>query len=394
MTTTAGTPAKRLRELAAGAALSTLVGLAFVFLMFIGRREMWSWRLAVYGALGGFTIHVFCHLLDDTLGDRVRRLGVMPDKLVGVPLYFVGGCLGVVTVTGLLRALDWLPFKMSGSDVRLSLLISGGVAIAVGLLFYSFGAMQARLRESVERIKEQEYAEKELQLARQIQLRLLPPEDIEGDGWRIAASNLAAQFVAGDFYDVFRLADGALGIAIGDVSGKGIGASLIMASVKAAMSLIAENRDAAATLAELNRRLSRDLGPREFVALAYVRYEPASGALEIANAGLPDPYLLRGAAVTALRVPGPRLPLGVRAEVDYESLRASLAPGERVLLLTDGLPEAPTPSGEPLGYEALARLIAGNATPRGAVDALFDAVRRATKPELEDDWTAVVIERS
>jgi stage II sporulation SpoE-like protein len=380
--------------MAAGAALSTLVGLAFVFLMFIGRREVWSWRLALYGALGGFAIHVFCHLLDDTLGDRFRRLQVMPDRLVGVPLYFVGGCLGVLTVTLGLRALGLLPFTMSRSDMKLSLLISGGVAIAVGLLFYTFGAMQTRLRESVERLKEQEYAEKELQLARQIQVRLLPPEDLEGNGWRMAASNLAARFVAGDFYDVFRLADGALGIAIGDVSGKGIGASLIMASVKAAMSLIAENRDAAATLAELNRRLSRELGPREFVALAYARYEPASGAIEIANAGLPDPYLLRGAAVTALRVPGPRLPLGVRAEVDYESLRASLAPGERVLFLTDGLPEAPTPSGEPLGYEALARLIAGNATPRGAVDALFDAVRRATKPELEDDWTAVVIERS
>jgi hypothetical protein len=382
------------QELAGKAALSALVCTAIVFMMFIGRREMWSARLALFGVLGGVAVHLTCHALDRTLGQRIRRRHLVPDRLVGVPLYFVGGCVGLLAASALLRGLGLLPFAMTGRDLWISLGVSGGVAIVAGLIYYSFGVMHGQLRESIERIKEQEFAEKELEVARQIQMRLLPPEDLEGEGYAIAARNLAARFVAGDFYDVFRLADGAVGVTVADVSGKGMGASLIMASVKAALSLLAEGRAAAATLRELNHRLFRELGAREFVALAYARFEPATGELEIANAGLPDPYLLgRDGAARVLQVPGPRLPLGVRLDLAYESLRVTLAPGERALFITDGLPEALTAAGEPLGYETLARLMPDAATPRSFVDGLFEVLREATRKELEDDWTALVLER-
>lgn len=376
------------------AAISTLIGVAIVFLMFLGRQELWSWRLALYGAFVGFAIYVFCHLLDRAVGERIRRWQLLPDKVVAVPLYFVGGCAGFLAATAVMQAVKLAPFDLSGLDLPIALLVTGGIAIVVGLLFYSFHVMQDRLKTSVERIKEQEFAEKELTLARAIQSRLLPPQELAGDGYRIAARNLAARFVAGDFYDVFRLSDGALGVAVADVSGKGIGASLIMASVKAVLPFIAEGRRAAATLTELNRRLVRELAAREFVALAYARFEPDTGALDLANAGLPDPYLLSpGGAAKPLSVPGPRLPLGARSEVVYESLALSVRPAERVLFLTDGLPEAPTASGDPLGYEVLARLVPEDAeTPGGLLDSLFAAVREATRPTLEDDWTALVLE--
>jgi hypothetical protein len=394
----AAAPASRLALVEGHArkvAISIAGGVAFVFLMFVGRQEVWGWRLALYGALGGFAIHVCCHVLDATVGDRIRRRQIVPDRLVGIPLYFVGGCVGGVAVTAVLQAAGLMPFDLTARDYRIALLISGGVAIVFGLLFYSFEVMQRRLSESVERIKAQEFAEKELALARAIQSRLLPPEELAGDGYRIAARNLPARVVAGDFYDVFRLADGALGIVVADVSGKGMGASLIMASVKAVLPFVAEGRSAAATLTELNCRLARELTAREFVALAYARFEPATGALELANAGLPDPYLLRGGAVDPLSVPGPRLPLGARSEVAYESLALEVRPGERLLLLTDGLPEAPTSAGQPLGYEALARLLpVAAATPGDLLDRLFGAVREATGPVLEDDWTALVLEAS
>jgi hypothetical protein len=145
--------------------------------------------------------------------------------------------------------------------------------------------------------------------------------------------------VAGDFYDVFRLSDGSLGLVVADVSGKGMGAALIMASVKAVLPLLAEGRSVRQTLAELNRKLSGELAPREFVALAHARYTPATGRFELANAGLPDPYRLRaGEEPEPLEVPGPRLPLGARASVAYESLEITLASGDRVLMLTDGRP--------------------------------------------------------
>ena len=375
-------------------AISAAIGVAVVLLTTINKHELWGGRLFLYGALVGFTIYVFCHALDNAIGDRIRRRKIVPDKLVGVPIYFVGGILGVLTATFLLRAVGLMPFTMDARDMRIALVISGAIAIVGGLFFYTYGVMRSRLHASIVRIKEQEFAEKELEVAREIQSRLLPPPEIPGEGYRISARNLAARFVAGDFYDVFRLSDGALGIVVADVSGKGMGASLIMASVKAVLPLIAEGRRTGETLTQLNRKLHAELGAREFVALAFARYDPASRKLELSNAGLPDPYRLApGRDAEPISVPGPRLPLGARKDIAYESTSFAMNEGERLLLMTDGLPEAPTASGDPLGYEVLQSLIPRAARSTGALlDTLFAAVRGATVPDLADDWTALVLE--
>ena len=168
-----------------------------------------------------------------------------------------------------------------------------------------------------------------------------------------------------------------------------MGASLIMATVKAALPFLAAGRSVAETLREANRRIAPRLAPREFVALAYLRYEPDSGAFALGNAGLPDPYRVSDGAAQVLSVPGPRFPLGVRAEVAYEEIRGTLAAGEKLVFVTDGLPEAPDPSGEPLGYVRFEALLPGAPDPT----ALFAAVRAAAAPGLEDDWTAVYLER-
>lgn len=250
------------------------------------------------------------------------------------------------------------------------------------------------MRESVARLKEAEFAEKELELARSLQSRLLPPPRVEGEGFLIEARNLPARYVAGDFYDVFPLPDGRLGVVVADVSGKGVGASLTMASVKAVVPLLAVGRSVAETLTELNRELARELAPREFVALLYARFDPKDGRLEFANAGLPDPYRLRaGASPEQLSTRNPRFPLGSRAVVEYESLEIALAPADRVLFLTDGLPEARRPDGGPLGYEALADLLEDSSGPCGEwLDRLLERVRRATSPSLDDDWTVLLLE--
>ena len=380
--------------IARNAAISILIGVAFVFVIFVGRQEFWGWRLLLWGAVTGVAVYSFSHLLNSAVGERIRRLGLVPDKVVGVPLYFIGGCAGFIATTALLRAFGVMPFTLSGRDLWLALLINGGLSIVVGLLFYSSAVMRRRLQDSIERIKEQEFAEKELALARSIQTRLLPPALVEGDGYRVTAKNLPARFVAGDFYDVFHLPDGTLGLVVADVSGKGIGAALIMASVKAVVPLLAAG-SAAQTLTRLNRKLASELSAREFVALCFARFDPASGSLEIANAGLPDPYRLsHDGLVEPLEVPGPRLPLGARREVAYEVLRVALSPGDRILIVTDGLPEAPAANAEPLGYEALARLIDSAArNGENLLDNLFASVRRATTSSLEDDWTALLLER-
>jgi sigma-B regulation protein RsbU (phosphoserine phosphatase) len=383
-----------LAETVRSAAISMAVGVALLFLIFIGRSQFWSVRLALYGAAGGLTAYAFSHFLDTQVGDRIRRRRIAPDRLVSAVLYFIAGCAAVVVTTEVMQAAGVMPFVMSAHDLQISALMSGAVSIVVGLLFYTFHVLRDRLRESVERIKEQEFAEKELEMARAIQIRLLPPQELSGSGYRITARNLAARFVAGDFYDVFHVSDGTLGIVVADVSGKGMGASLIMASVKAVLPFMAEGRDVAATLSALGRKLHGELAAREFVALTLARFDPRSGALHLANAGLPDPYLLRGdGSVETLGVPGPRLPLGARSDVEYESMSITMNQGERILMVTDGLPESLTSAGEPLGYDVLARMVTTAAAGSGdLIDSLFGAVRGASQQGLDDDCTALLLE--
>jgi serine phosphatase RsbU (regulator of sigma subunit) len=153
---------------------------------------------------------------------------------------------------------------------------------------------------------------------------------------------------------------------------------------------------------ELNRRLCGELGKGQFVALAYARFSADASTVELANAGMPDPFVVpENGRPVPLEVPGPRLPLGIRAGVSYVSVTRPLAERARLLLFSDGIPEARRASGEPLGYDGLAGVVAGVAASAGAgrdaagewLDAVLYEVQRRTGPALDDDWTAVVVER-
>ncbi len=250
-------------------------------------------------------------------------------------------------------------------------------------------------RLQLEELVAQELGRRELEMARDVQRRLLPPPAIDGPGWQVAARCQPARVVAGDFYDVLRHADGSVDVVVADVAGKGFAASLIMASVKAMLPFVTAEGGVAESMADLNRRLAPELGRGEFVALTLARYRPAGGRVELANAGAPDPYLVRsGRPPRPLSVPGPRLPLGVRAEVAYASRTVELAAGESLLLLTDGLPEARDETGEPLGYQALESMLAREPaaeSPAAWLAGLFDHLQRRTGRLPEDDWTAAML---
>jgi hypothetical protein len=348
-----------------------------------------KWSVVRYGALLGFFAYVFCAGLTHLLRKWLDRLP-MPGWLSRAALYFVGGSAAFLLANFVVSAMGWVRFRTTFEALRAYVPVAGAIGVLVGLLFYAFGLMQQRLLKSVERLKEAEFAEKELELARAIQQRILPPGEISADGYRIDARNLPAHFVAGDFYDVFNLPDGEVVVIVADVAGKGIGASLIMATVKAAMPFLAVGRRVEDTLREASRRLAPRLGKREFVALVIVRYEPDTGAFTLANAGLPDPYVVRAdGSVSPVVVSGPRFPLGIRGDIAYSAASGALAKGDRLLLVSDGLPEAPVAGGEPLGYERFEKLVAGAAS----LDGLIAAVKAATEPPLADDWTALMLER-
>jgi hypothetical protein len=355
-----------------GLAFGAWIGLSCYLLSTLAER-------ALYGVLWGLS------------GARAGLIRALAFSLAGLSGFLVGQVTGRPLFLG-------EPFRLPTLDGGLGIAIgaSAVLAVLVGLPITAYEVLKRRLAESIARLKDAEYAEKELELARTIQQRLLPPATVEGAGFTVAARCVPARHVGGDFYDVFHLEDGKLGLAVADVSGKGMGAALIMATAKAVVPLLATSGDAAATLSALNEKLRKELGRREFVALAFGVYDAVSGELTFANAGLPDPYLLRkDEPPLALSCPGPRIPLGLKAGIAWETLQTTLAPGDRVVFLSDGLPEAPYPNGEPLGYAALEGLLdlSAAASPEEAVSLLLSRVAAAAGAAPEDDATVLLLER-
>jgi hypothetical protein len=285
-------------------------------------------------------------------------------------LYVLGGGIACFLVAGM----DF--------DVVDSAAVALLAALLIGFILHHNRKRYDRVRASIERLKEHEFAEKELEIAREMQTRLLPPPLVERDGLRITARTHAAHLVGGDFYDVLRLGDRESAVIAADVSGKGIAASLIMASCKAMIPFLAASGSAAEIMSALNAQLCEQLQRREFVAMIFVRIDHETGRAEIVNAGMPEPLRIRDGRAVPLVFTGDRLPLGAMRSARYEPTTIDLAKGERLLLFSDGLPEAPG-----IGYDKVEELAAG--TPD--IDALLDRVKDVP---IDDDLTVVNIERT
>jgi serine phosphatase RsbU (regulator of sigma subunit) len=369
------------------------IGVIVALLTQLGAGDLRPFDLVLSGLASVLVFLTICGLLSLVL-HRILVLTGLRKAATFAGVFFFAGAIAWLMVQAALAVLGMAPTP-TRNQVAIGIAISGLLAILFGTGFYLYEAMRQRMLDSASRLKEAEFAEKELALARSIQERLLPPTELSGEGYRIAARHLPARFVAGDFFDVFSLPDGALGLVVADVAGKGVGASLVMASVKAVLPLLAAGRTVEETLIALNEKLCDELDRRQFVALAYARYEPDGGELLLANAGFPDPYLLRRhGKPEPLSVRGPRMPLGLRRDQTYLATQAALSAGDGLLVFSDGLPEAPDAGGEPLGYEALAGLLPRlESEPRTWLDELFARVREVTAPELADDWTALLLKR-
>jgi hypothetical protein len=265
-----------------------------------------------------------------------------------------------------------------------------GVGVLGGIMVARYRRAEQERQKAALETQAAAFARDQLELARDLQQRLLPPPSVESEHYRIHARNVPAAYVAGDFYDFVPLASGALLIVLADVAGKGVAAGLIMATVKAIIPLLAvEQQNAAPLLGQINERLSGQLPQREFVALLLAIYQPNQGMLTLANAGLPDPLFLPSAgSLRPIVVSGPRYPIGIRGRLNYESLTVKLAASDRILFFTDGLPEASI-VGEPLGYERLSTEVQRS---RGEVDVLFESLEKLGAAH-DDDWTAIMFER-
>jgi serine phosphatase RsbU (regulator of sigma subunit)/predicted ester cyclase len=256
------------------------------------------------------------------------------------------------------------------------------------------GFWQQRLqRERIER----ERVEQELQVARRIQQASLPKEVPTLEGWQIAPFYRPAREVGGDFYDFLELKDGHLGLVVGDATGKGVPAALVMASVRSMLRAVAQASDYSPgeVLRRVNDPLATDIPPNMFVTCFYAILDPKSASLSYANAGHDLPYLRRrGGNCEELRARG--MPLGLMPGMSYEEKEIVLDAGQGVLFYSDGLVEAHDPKGEMFGFPRLRALVAEHGKERALEEALLEELYSFVGEgwEQEDDITLLTLRRS
>jgi sigma-B regulation protein RsbU (phosphoserine phosphatase) len=208
--------------------------------------------------------------------------------------------------------------------------------------------------------EEKDRLESELELSTQVQQALLPQQVPEIPGLEVAAFSRPAGIVGGDYFDFFSFSDNAPGLVIGDVAGHGMSASLLMASVQAMLRTLALDHGAPAGLVRrLDLLFSHNVRMTSFVSLFLARFDPQTYDLTYCNAGHNPPLLWtrsNGADVLSwLHPTGAAIGLVEGAQFGSETVK--LAPGDRLVLYTDGITEAMNPQGEEFGEARLAELV-------------------------------------
>ena len=256
----------------------------------------------------------------------------------------------------------------------------------------------AMLREALEARDNLVAIRSDLALASRMQQAILPKKFPETPQYQVFASMEAARDVGGDFYDVMGLSDGRVGITVADVSGKGVTAALFMMSSRTLLNSVAAARsDPADALSEVNRLLQENNEASMFVTVFFAVFDPASGELVCANGGHNPPLIVHADGSSTLLPQKPGVALGVVPDIAYEKSAASLAPGDAIILYTDGVTEAENDRQEQFGVERL-RGVFADSPPSDAREtnmAVFRAVKdfAGAAPQF-DDITCLTLYRA
>jgi serine phosphatase RsbU (regulator of sigma subunit)/ketosteroid isomerase-like protein len=247
-------------------------------------------------------------------------------------------------------------------------------------------------------IRERERMEQELEVARRIQQASLPKEVPQLEGWEISPHYQPAREVGGDFYDFHLLSEGRLGVVVGDATGKGVPAALVMATTCGMLQAVSQavgSSSPGEVLAQVNETLVARIPANMFVTCFYAILDPQNGWLRYANAGHDLPCLHRTSGeAEELRATG--MPLGLMPEIGYEEKQTILQAGEAALFYTDGIVEAHNPKGEMFGFPRLRALVAEHGKERSLGDFLLEELSSFVGEgwEQEDDITLLTLRRS
>jgi serine phosphatase RsbU (regulator of sigma subunit) len=303
--------------------------------------------------------------------------------LLCVPIGSQAETLGAVLLS---RDAGRPPFTAGDEKLLTAIAAEGGVAYD-----------RARLLD--ERVR-RERLDQELQIGRRIQLSLLPASAPERDGWEFGAVYRAARHVGGDFYDFIERpeANNVIDVVIGDVTGKGVPAALVMASTRAVLRASAgANATPSGVLVNTNAQLVRDGRSGLFVTALYGSLDLARGTFTFASGGHDAPLLVRGGSRRTRLLDSPSTILGIFERIDLEDRTVRLERGDAVVLYTDGVTEARDRRRQLFGERRLRSVVkrlAAEAGQRIAEGILEEVGRFADGVEAADDITVVVIRRS
>lgn len=274
--------------------------------------------------------------------------------------------------------------RFTDEDLRLLTLLSNLAAVKIE---------NAKL---IEKAIEKERMEKELKLASQIQKDFLPRENPTCENFQIAGSNLPCYQVGGDYYDFIQIDPCRLGIVIADVSGKGMSASLLMASLRAALHSELHPLYKLEEMApKLNNFVQRSSAPNFFISFFFCELKRENGEMYFVNAGHNPPVVSRqNGKIERLESCG--LCLGMFPSSTYKINKLTLNPGDMVLLFTDGITESRNKKNEEFTEERLMQLISENSnlSSQELLDKIYEEVKKFTEgTDQMDDMTQVIIKR-
>ncbi|MDX2160002.1 MAG: SpoIIE family protein phosphatase [bacterium] len=387
-----------------GLAGTTVIGLAalgFWVAVYYSKTHRFMWGAWVMiGTIYAFVLGFMAFY--PVIGGPLTVAFIIPGVIASLFL----NARGTARVLAVAVVLTLISLPLQGITI-VSFAVTFNVILVVTLLTTLIAVQRERDLRQIRRLRELEAAEgerlrHELELARKVQMSMLPKELPAIPEHEIAAYSQPAFEASGDFYDVFFLGhnngDGRkkLGIVVCDVAGKGISSALIMSATRAAIRAEAERTESPAlVLHKVNEMLADSVPAGLFVTLFYGVYTPDTRTLCYASAGHPHPFHWSGSAIAELENFG--MPLGLVPDSDYADVVVTLADGDSVFIYTDGLVEALNPRRELYGFEAVQHNVAQHVGARISADQVVRHTVRDMEIFVEgerqqDDVTIVVLQ--
>jgi len=259
------------------------------------------------------------------------------------------------------------------------------------------GAVAVQNAQMVEEVIEKERMEEELNIARDLQVSMLPATCPEIEGFKLAALSTQAREVGGDFFDFIEMGKDRIGLVIGDVTGKSVSGALVMSASRSVFRMLSEEElPIGEIMMRANRRIKQDVTSGMFVALLYAVLDAQDQYLGLCSAGQTQPVHLSAETGEAILVEteGDTFPLGILGDAEYKETRLQLAPGDKVVFYTDGIVEAMNDQEEMFGFDRLLEVVQGatSMTAESLLKEILDKVNEFVGGAAQhDDLTVIVV---